>query len=121
MHELSICRSIAAIVVKHAGDRPIRTVNVQIGQLRQIVPDTLVYCWSLVSQDTALAGSRLAVDSVPARIRCGDCDETETITAPIMVCSRCGGHRVEIVSGEEFLITSLDLAEAEHHGAFPPA
>lgn len=111
MHELSICRSIAGIVRKHSGDRPIRTVNVQIGQLRQIIPETLTYCWSLVSQATELEGSSLRVESVPARIRCTSCSGTETITAPIMVCSGCGGHRVEVVSGEEFLITSLELAE----------
>lgn len=111
MHELSICRSIVGIVRKHAGDRPVQTVNLQVGQLRQIVPDTLVYCWSLVCEATDLEGSSLQVESIPARIRCTDCDHIETITLPIMVCPQCGGHQVEVVSGEEFLITSLELAE----------
>jgi hydrogenase nickel incorporation protein HypA/HybF len=111
MHELSICRSIADIVARHAGDRPVRTVHLRIGRLRQIVPDTLVYCWSLVSQETSLEGSRLEVDSVPARISCTRCAATETLTVPVMRCGGCGSDQVSVVSGEEFLITSLELAE----------
>ncbi|RTL62475.1 MAG: hydrogenase maturation nickel metallochaperone HypA [Pseudonocardiaceae bacterium] len=111
MHELSICRSISDIVVRHAAGRPVRIVHVRVGALRQIVPDTLVYCWSLVSADTALAGSQLCVDSVPAAIRCIPCEHVTTLSEPLMCCSRCGGHDIEVVAGDEFLITSLDLAE----------
>ncbi len=112
MHELSICRSIADIVGRHAEGRSVRTVHLQVGQLRQIIPDTLVYCWSLVNEDTPLAGTELAVESIPAAIRCRACDHDQVITHAILVCGSCGGHEVTIVSGEEFLITSLDLAEA---------
>ncbi|MEU9890540.1 hydrogenase maturation nickel metallochaperone HypA [Sphaerisporangium sp. NPDC051017] len=112
MHELSICRSIAGIVTEHADERPVRTVHVQVGHLRQIVPDTLVYCWSIVIQGTALDGSELRVESIPARIRCTECEHAETLTAPVMRCGSCGSPRVSIVAGEEFLITSLELAEA---------
>lgn len=111
MHELSICRSIAGIVTRHAGERPVRTINVRVGTLRQIVPDTLVYCWSLVSQDTPLGGSELRVESVPAQIRCSGCEHLQVLTEPVLICGECGGLDVSIVAGEEFLITSLDLEE----------
>lgn len=112
MHELSICRSITGIVAEHAGDRPVRAVRVRVGQLRQIVPGTLAYCWPLVVRDTPLEGAELLVESVPARIRCDECEHTETLSAPVLRCGSCAGVRVSIVAGEEFLITSLDLAEA---------
>ena len=67
MHELSICGSIADIVTRRAAGRSVKVINVRVGQLRQIVPDTLVYCWELVSADTSLAGSRISVESVPGR------------------------------------------------------
>jgi hydrogenase nickel incorporation protein HypA/HybF len=110
VHELSICGSIAGIASRHAKGRPVRTINVRIGQLRQIVPDTLVFCWELVSADTPLAGSRLAVESVPARLRCRACDTTADVgDLPVFICASCGATDTEIVAGEEFLITSLDL------------
>ena len=112
MHELSICRAVVGIVSRHADGRPVRTVHLRVGQLRQVVPDTLEYCWSLVTADTPLAGAALDVESVPATIRCGQCDHTTTIAAPVLVCGACGGTAVTLVTGEEFLLTTLDLAEA---------
>ncbi len=112
MHELSICGSIADIVRRHAADRQVETIHVQVGQLRQIVPDTLVYCWSLVSAETGLSGSVLAVESVRARITCHACGSTTEIDEfPVLRCGTCGGADVAVVAGDEFMITSLELAE----------
>jgi hydrogenase nickel incorporation protein HypA/HybF len=112
VHELSVCGAIADIASRHARGRPVRAINVRVGQLRQIVPDTLAYCWDLVSADTPLAGSRLAVESVPARLRCRACEgEAEIGDLPVFLCARCGSTDTEVVAGEELLITSLDLAE----------
>ena len=133
VHELSICSSIADIVTRHAAGRTVLVINVRAGQLRQIVPDTLVYCWGLVSAGTPLAGSRVSVEPVPARVRCRDCGQaTDVGELPVFVCGGCGGFAVEVVSGEEFLITSLELAplgedagaadgEVTADGALPPA
>lgn len=111
MHELSICRSIADIVHRHAADRTVEIVRVRIGELRQIVPETLVYCWSLLTESTPLAGAELQVERIAAAIRCRHCAHTTTLHEPVLVCGACAGTEVEIVAGEEFLITSLELAE----------
>jgi hydrogenase nickel incorporation protein HypA/HybF len=112
VHELSICGSIADIVTRRAAGRPVDTIHIRVGQLRQIVPDTLVYCWSLVSADTALDGSHIDVENVRARIRCRSCDSVHEIGEyPILLCTTCDSADVQVLAGEEFLITSLDLAE----------
>jgi hydrogenase nickel incorporation protein HypA/HybF len=100
-------------VNRHRGDRRVDAVHVRVGQLRQVVPDTLVYCWSLTSEDTGLAGSRLVIEHVRARISCHDCGSAHEIGQfPVLVCGTCGSGHVRVDAGEEFLITSLDLAEA---------
>jgi hydrogenase nickel incorporation protein HypA/HybF len=112
LHELSICGSIADIAAGYAAGRPVDVIHVRVGQLRQVVPDTLMYCWDLVSGQTPLAGSRIVVETVPARIKCRACAHVTEI-GPVLViaCGACGGSDAEVVSGEEFLITSLELAE----------
>jgi hydrogenase nickel incorporation protein HypA/HybF len=113
VHELSICGSIAEIVTRRADGRPVYTVHVRIGQLRQVVADTLVYCWTVVSTDTPLDGSRLDIESVPARIKCRTCSAVNELGGfPILLCASCDSADVEVVAGEEFMITSLELAEA---------
>ncbi len=111
MHELSICRAIAGIVDRSAAGRPVEVVRVQVGQLRQIVPETLVYCWSLINEGTAYAGTQLEVDSVPASIRCESCGAVTVLDEPVLLCSTCASPSVVIETGEEFLVTSLDLQD----------
>jgi hydrogenase nickel incorporation protein HypA/HybF len=114
VHELSICGSIADIVIRHAAGRPVKVINVRVGQLRQIVPGTLAYCWELVSAETPLAGSRISIEAVPARIKCRTCAHVTDVGAvPVFACGACGGFDAEVVSGEEFLITSLELEQSE--------
>ena len=113
MHELSLCGAIAQIVGRHAAGRPVSVINVRIGQLRQVVPDTLVYCWELVSEGTSLAGSRICVEAVPARMKCRACGrEAEVGDLPVFACRECGSIDGEVIAGEEFLVTSLELADS---------
>ena len=119
MHELSLCGAIANIVTRHAAGRPVSVIHVQVGQLRQVVPDTLVFCWELVSDGTPLAGSRIDVEGVPARMRCRACGHVAEVgDLPVFACRDCGSIDAEVISGEEFMVTSLDLGAAAD-GAAP--
>jgi len=112
MHELSVCGSIYEIVDRTAAGRAVSVIHLQVGQLRQIVPDTLKYWWTLVSDQTDLAGSELEVDSVPVTLLCAQCNCLTTLAdEPLFLCDRCGGNHVSVTTGEEFMLTSLELAE----------
>lgn len=112
MHELSICGSIADIALRRAGERRVARIHLRIGQLRQVVPDTLSYCWQLVSADSELDGSVLDVETVQARIACRDCGRVgELGELPVFVCGNCHGVAVSVVAGEEFVLTALDVVE----------
>ena len=110
MHELSLCAAIAGIVTRRAGDRRVGAVHVRIGQLRQVVPETLEFCWTMVSQGTDLDGARLEVERVPVVLRCRACDAQRELGEDLaFVCTGCGGLDMEVCSGEEFEVTALDL------------
>lgn len=110
MHELALCGSIADIVTRRAGARPVETVHLRIGQLRQVVPDTLAYCWELVTASTPLAGCELAIERVAARLRCERCaTEFEMGDEPSFRCPQCRDIAVQVVAGEEFVVTSMDV------------
>jgi hydrogenase nickel incorporation protein HypA/HybF len=110
MHELSLCSSIASIVEEARDGRRVRTVHLQVGQLRQVVPDTLVFCWQLVTEDSGLAGSVLEIDHLPVVLDCRACAETTTVAdALLLTCAACGSGDIVVSSGEELMVTALDL------------
>lgn len=113
MHELSLCRSIQQVVEHARADRGVQTVHLQVGQLRQVVPETLAYCWSLVTADGPLAGSELVIDHVPVDLSCASCgEETRVEHALVLLCGACGSGDTRPVRGEEFMVTSLDLTSS---------
>jgi len=68
----------------------------------------------MVSDQTALAGSQLVVHSVPVTLLCLDCSSTTTLADELLLlCAQCGGAQVSVTTGgEEFMLHSLELAEA---------
>jgi hydrogenase nickel incorporation protein HypA/HybF len=112
MHELSICSAIASAAAKHADGRSVSQVTVQIGHLRQVVPDALQFSWEVVSSTTELKDAALVIEQVPAVVECTDCGARTTLDLPILACGKCEGFDVRLLSGEELLVVSIDLVDA---------
>jgi hydrogenase nickel incorporation protein HypA/HybF len=90
----------------------VRSVTVRIGHLRQVVPDTLTFSWEMVTRATALDGARMHVEHVPAVVACAACGAVTTLDAPILACGTCGTRAVTLRSGDEMLVTSIELGRA---------
>src|SRR4051794_6701582 len=104
---------VRAVTERHAAGRAVRTVELRVGHLRQVVPAALEFSFSLITEGTALDGARLAIDEVPARGRCRDCQaETELLAFPL-ACGNCEGLDVEVVAGEELIVDALEIEEEE--------
>ncbi len=114
MHELSICSAIANAAAKHADGQSVSQVTVQIGHLRQVVPDALQFSWEVVATTTAdeLTQANLIVEEVPAVVECSNCGDRTTLDMPILACGSCGSFEVKLVSGEELRVVSIDLVDA---------
>jgi hydrogenase nickel incorporation protein HypA/HybF len=105
-----MCEAIARTVADRAAGRPVRSVTVRIGYLRQVVPETLTFCWDMVTRTTALDGVELNVEHVPAVVACDTCATLTTIEAPVLACGSCGDRSVSLRSGDELIVASLELA-----------
>ncbi|MGH3002117.1 MAG: hydrogenase maturation nickel metallochaperone HypA [Gaiellaceae bacterium] len=112
MHELSLADAVVQICCEHAEGRRVAGVEVRVGRLRQVVPDSLAFAFELVAVGTPVEGAELEIVEVPARVRCAACDaETEVDRFPL-VCGRCGGFAVDVVAGEECHVESLEIEHA---------
>ena len=114
MHELSLSGAIVNTVEKHAAGRPVSVVSLRVGALRQVVPDTLEFYFGFVSKGTVCEGARLEQELIPVRLRCAACDSEWEIELPVFMCPACGpAGRVEVASGDEFEVESIEIEEAE--------
>lgn len=120
MHELSLCNSIQTVVQKAAEGRTVETVHLQVGKLRQVIPETLVYCWGIVTDGSPLSGSVLDVESIPITVTCRDCQQDTGVEHElVLVCAACGSAMVDVTTGEEFLVTSIDVEKETDRGSIP--
>lgn len=111
MHEMSLCHAIAELARSAAGDRHVEIVRVQIGALRQVVPDSLSFSWELLRDHERMPDAELELDVVAAEVMCRACRRCSTIASRWSVCCpQCESADVEILRGNEFLVTSLDVS-----------
>lgn len=112
MHELSLCQAIAGVVKPHAAGRRVDVVRVRVGALRQVVPESLSFCWSLVRDHEDMPEAELELEFVAAEVACRSCGRQSEIASRFSVCCpQCESADVAVVHGEEFLVTSVDVTE----------
>ncbi len=113
MHELSLSSAIVNTVVKHADGRRVTVVELRVGKLRQVIPDTLEFYFEFVARGTVCEGARLEQEVIDARLRCAGCGHEWEIEIPAFRCPECAGAYVEIASGNEFEVEAIEIEETE--------
>lgn len=115
MHEMGIATEILKIVQDSIpadmADARVRRVNLRVGQLSTIVPDSLRFCFGVVAENTNVAGAELAIEAVPVEARCGACNHEWTIDSSVFLCPACGSGNTDLLSGRELDIVSIELDE----------
>lgn len=113
MHELSLSSAIVNTALRHAAGRRVRVVSLQVGSLRQVVPDTLEFYFQLVARGTLCEGARLEQEHIQAQLHCRPCARDWEIEIPAFRCPYCGGSEVEVAAGEEFCVESIEVEEVQ--------
>jgi hydrogenase nickel incorporation protein HypA/HybF len=126
MHELSIASGLVEKLLEFSSQNPDRTVlevRLEVGELSHIDPEQLRFCYQSIISETALEGSIVTIERVPAAVSCPHCayrgrpdywDDALAIAPVItMRCPRCG-KAVDADQGHECAIKSVRLLET--HG-----
>ena len=115
MHEMGIALQIVEIATNSLpadlGDARVAAVNLKIGKLAAVVPESLRFCFDVAVKDTPLAGAKLVIDEVPIVANCKDCNTQWTIDEPVFICKTCQSGSLEILSGRELDIESIEVVE----------
>jgi hydrogenase nickel incorporation protein HypA/HybF len=115
MHEMGIAMQIVEIAMASipAGlkEAKVEKVNLAVGKLSAVVPDSLRFCFEIASKDTPLAHAALNIDEIPVRARCRDCQQEWIITEPVFTCNQCRSGAIDVISGRELDIISIEVAD----------
>lgn len=113
MHELSIALSMIDEIeeqTKKHGGTAVEAVYVRIGVLSGVDAQALRFAYELACEGTALAGSRLEIESVGLLVFCPGCATTHTPDPQHISCPRCLTVEQQILEGRELEVRALELS-----------
>ncbi len=93
-----------------AGAR-VERVNLKVGKLAAVVPDSLRFCFDIIVKDGPLDGAELHIEEVPVTARCETCGHVWTIEGPVFTCAACDSGAVKVTSGQELDIISIEISD----------
>jgi hydrogenase nickel incorporation protein HypA/HybF len=140
MHELALAGAVIDAAERHAGGRRVVLVRLRLGELRQVVPRSLAFCFEHAARGTLCEGAALEYETVEAQLACAACGTrwallpSTPVPGPVTAvpgqatwgqarpggarphvsfrCRTCGGADVGIESGDEFEIESIEVEES---------
>jgi hydrogenase nickel incorporation protein HypA/HybF len=117
MHEMGLATEIVRIVTDSipadmAHPRVAR-VNLKVGKLAAVVPQSLLFCFEIAAKETLAEGAQLHIEEIAVSARCNTCAAIWEVSEPVFQCPHCSGTSVEMLSGRELDIDSIELEEDE--------
>jgi hydrogenase nickel incorporation protein HypA/HybF len=116
MHERSLVRSllrqVQALAAEHPADR-VDAIRVRIGEFSGVEPELLESAYEEMAAPTSLCGAELVVQCVPLEVTCDQCGKSFAVEDYRFQCPDCGSLRLTICGGEELLLESISMEEAE--------
>lgn len=114
MHEMGIAEQLVKIALdsipEDIENPVVERVNLRIGKLASVVEHSLTFCFEIITKDTPLENARLNIEVVPVTVHCKSCEHKREVTGPVFKCPFCEDGDVEMLTGREIEITSLELS-----------
>jgi len=116
MHELSICQQMMVQVNEialqnHASS--IESISLQIGPLSGVEATLLKRAFPFAAAHTIAEDAELIIEELPVVIQCNLCGSKSNTTPNKLVCSHCGDYHTQLLSGDEMLLTNIELTRAD--------
>jgi len=110
MHELSIAENIVEVVKENLAERrQLRSVKVRIGELANVIPDSLEFCFSAITKGTPFENARLEIENVGIVVHCDNCGADSEVEAFVFRCGNCGSTDVDVVSGNDLRVVEIEV------------
>ena len=121
MHELTIASSLVDHLLDLARQQAvtrIEEVEVEVGVLRQVVPEPLQMAFAAATEGTLAQGATLKLVEVSAAAECQQCACRFQPAFDDYLCPGCGQADVRIVAGHDIVLKSV-VCQTEQGATVP--
>ena len=112
MHEMSLMASMLEIIEDRAredGFLQVTRVHLEIGRLAGVEPEAMRFAFDVGTFGSVAAGAELVILETEGRGRCPACGEEAVLEAFYDPCPACAKFPMELLSGRDMRIISLDV------------
>ena len=112
MHEQPIVEAILSRVLEKAEEAKanrITSVCLVVGELSGVSDYSIEFYWGFLTKDTIAAQSELFFACPKGTVRCRNCNTIFTVERLNFTCPNCKEMEIEIISGDELYITSVEI------------
>ncbi len=116
MHEMSLAMKIVEIAVRQAtavGAGRITGIELAVGALAGVQPDSLTFCFEAAAMQTLAAGAHLTIRRVDGCGRCSPSDRSWPAATYFARCPTCGASLEGIAEGQDLRIEAITIDEDE--------
>ena len=114
MHEMGIATEIIRIVSDSIPadltDQKVVRINLKVGRMAAVVPQSLQFCFEVAAKDTPAEGAELRIEEIAVSALCNTCQHQWQIEDPVFQCPQCDSGSIEMLTGRELDIESIELA-----------
>ena len=112
MHEMSIAQNIVDIILDEMAKHEatiLKSIRLNIGEMTAVVPDSLSFCFKLITEGSAIEGADLIIDMIPLKGYCHGCRSEFKIKDYAFACPLCGGSKIDTMGGRDLSIVEIEV------------
>ena len=112
MHELSVCQELidqVEAIAREENAVQVVVIHLGIGPLSGVEPQLLEQAFDVARAGSIASEAQLLIDSLPVRVSCRKCGQITDALPARLVCGSCGDWHTKVVSGDELLISQVEL------------
>lgn len=118
MHEFSVCRQLIKqlkSVMEQNQAIAIDSVTLRIGVLSGVDAALLQQAFPFAAENTVAADAKLIIETSDVVVLCHQCGACTPTRPNKLLCGECGADKTRLISGDEMLLVSVELIQADVH------
>ncbi len=124
MHEYAICvallEQVERLTDQHRAEH-VERILLKVGPLSGVEPELLRQAWPMAATRSIAEAAELVIEDSPVVVKCSRCDAEMEVPPNRLRCTQCGDFRTRLISGDEMILSRVELTKQEQKACASPS